>query len=86
MQSAKLSIHTGSEGETGSTFTLINTLNVFFLICAQTEILNSVQTDIHVSLRMKCNNFGDPLTFRVAPSSGQHVHLSSTLVHELMTS
>ncbi len=21
-----------------------------------------------------CNNFGDPLTFAVAPSSGQHVH------------
>ncbi len=28
-------------------------------------------THIHVPLRMSCNNFGDPLTFHLLPSSGQ---------------
>lgn len=28
-------------------------------------------TDIHISLSMNFNHFGDPLTFHLAPSSGQ---------------
>lgn len=35
-------------------------------------------THIHVPLRMKSNNFGDPLTFHSAPSSGENVNLSNT--------
>ncbi len=38
-------------------------------------------TDIHVSLRMNSNNFGAPVTFHVAPPSGQNVNLSNTLVY-----
>ncbi len=41
-----------------------------------------ISTDVHVPLRMKCNDFGDPLTFYLAPSSGQHVHVSNTLVYD----
>ncbi len=29
-------------------------------------------SDIHVPLRMKCNNFGDILTSHIAPSPGQN--------------
>lgn len=36
-------------------------------------------TDIHDSLRMNWNNFDDPLTSPLAPSSGQTFHLSDTL-------
>ncbi len=38
-------------------------------------------TDINVPLKMKNNHFGDPLTFPLAPSSGQNVHFSNTLFH-----
>lgn len=37
--------------------------------------------DIHVSLRMIYNNFGDPLTVHLRLSSGQALNLSSTLVY-----
>ncbi len=39
-------------------------------------------SDIQVPLRMNCKNFGDPLTFHPAPSSGQHVSVSNTLVYD----
>ncbi len=39
-------------------------------------------SDIHVPLKMNCSNFGDPLTFHPAPSSGQHVNVSNTLVYD----
>ncbi len=39
-------------------------------------------SDIHVLLRMTCKNFGDPLTFHLAPSSGQHVNVSNALVYD----
>ncbi len=38
-------------------------------------------SDIHVPLRMNCMYFDDPLTFPLAPSSGQTFYLSSTLVY-----
>ncbi len=39
-------------------------------------------SDVHVPLRMNCKNFGDPLTFHLAPSSGQHVNVSNTLLYD----
>ncbi len=33
-------------------------------------------TQFHVSLRMNCNDFGDPLTFYLAASLGQDFNLS----------
>ncbi len=33
-------------------------------------IMMKFGTDIHVPLWMNCNNFGDPLMFPLAPSSG----------------
>lgn len=33
----------------------------------------------HAPLRINCNNFGDCLTFHLAPSSGQNFNLSNTL-------
>ncbi len=36
---------------------------------------------MHAPLRMNCHDFGDPLTFLLAPSSGQIFHLSNTLVY-----
>ncbi len=36
--------------------------------------------DIHVPPRINCDNFGVPLTFHLAPSSGQN--LSPTLVYD----
>ncbi len=41
-----------------------------------------VMNVVHVSFRMNCKNFDDPLTFPLAPSSGQHVDVSNTLVYE----
>ncbi len=38
--------------------------------------------DIHVPLRMNYNNFGDPLTFHLAPSSGPNFILSNTVVYD----
>ncbi len=38
-------------------------------------------TDIQVPLRMNCNHFDEPLTFHIAPSSGQNFNLSNTLVY-----
>lgn len=32
-------------------------------------------TDIHAPLRTTCYDFGDPLTFHLAPSSGQQIWL-----------
>lgn len=37
-------------------------------------------THIQAPLRMKCSNFGDPLTFHVPPPSDQNLHLPDTLV------
>ncbi len=37
--------------------------------------------DIHGPQRMNCNNF-DPLTFRLAPSSGQKINLSNILAYD----
>ncbi len=34
-------------------------------------------TDIHVPLRMNSNNFGNPLTFHLVPSSGQTFYSSN---------
>ncbi len=47
--------------------------------------------DIHVSLRMNYNDLRDPLTFHMAPSSGQNLNSSNTLIYDqipvkLMTS
>ncbi len=39
-------------------------------------------TDIHVPLRMNCNNFGDLSTFYVAPLLGQNCHLFNSLIYE----
>ncbi len=39
-------------------------------------------THVHASLRINCNNFGDPLTFNLAPSSGQNFNLCNTLVYD----
>ena len=39
-------------------------------------------TSIHVCLRMNFNNFDDPLTFPVSPSSGQSFYWSSTLFND----
>ncbi len=36
-------------------------------------------SEIHVPLRMNCNNFGDSMTFNLAPSSGQSFNVSNTL-------
>ncbi len=41
-------------------------------------------SEIHVSLRMNCNKFGDPLTFHVAPSKGQLFRFCSSLVYDQM--
>ncbi len=35
-------------------------------------------TNIHVPLRMNSNNFGDTLTFHLAPPAGQNLNLSNT--------
>ncbi len=45
---------------------------------------------INAIISMNCNNFGDPLTFHVVPSSSQTFYVSNTLVYdqisaELMT-
>ncbi len=53
-------------------------------------IVTKFGTHIHVTFRMNCNNFGDPLTCYLAPSSGQNLNVSSTVVYdqipaELMT-
>ncbi len=37
-------------------------------------------TDIHRAQKVNPNDFGDPLTFHLAPSSGQNFSLSNTLV------
>ena len=39
-------------------------------------------TDIHVPLKINCNNFGDLLTFHLAPSSSQNL-LETVLVFKL---
>ncbi len=39
-------------------------------------------TDISAPLRMNCNQFGDLLTFPLAPSSGEICNLSKTLVYD----
>ncbi len=39
-------------------------------------------TDIRDPLGMNCNNFSDPSTLHLAPSSGQNLNLSNTLVYE----
>ncbi len=39
-------------------------------------------SDVHVPLRMNCKNFGEPLTFHLAPSSGRHVNVSNTLIYD----
>lgn len=36
-------------------------------------------TDIHGSHKSNPNHFGDPLTFQLTPSSGQHFNLANTL-------
>ncbi len=41
-------------------------------------------THIHVSLRINCDDYGDPLTFHLASSSGQNFSLSNTLVYDQM--
>jgi len=38
--------------------------------------------DIPVPPRMHCDNFGDPLTFHLTPSSDQIYKLSNTLVYD----
>ncbi len=38
--------------------------------------------DIFGSQMMDPNDCGDPLTFHLAPSSGQTLHVSSTLVYD----
>ncbi len=55
------------------------------------QLLNALPFDTHtnVSLRVNCNNFGDTLTFCLAPLSGQNVYLSmfmSKIPVKLMTS
>ncbi len=47
-----------------------------------TRIVMKFSTDIHVPVRMNCNQFADPLTFHTAPSSGQNLSSSNTLVHD----
>ncbi len=37
-------------------------------------------SDLHVLQRMNCDDFGDPLTFHLAPSSGRHVNVSNTFM------
>ncbi len=39
-------------------------------------------TEVPVPLRIKCNKFGDPLTFNPAPSSNQNFNVSNTLVYD----
>lgn len=39
-------------------------------------------TDIHVSHRMNCDNFDDPLTFYLAPPAGQNFNLHKTLDYD----
>ncbi len=33
-------------------------------------------SDIHIPIRMNCNNFGRPLNFHLAPPSGQNIDVS----------
>ncbi len=48
------------------TFTSVNFSTIMWLIFV---IFSEIKTgsDIHVPLRMNCNNSGDPLTFHQAP-------------------
>lgn len=39
-------------------------------------------TDKYFPPRMACNDFDGPLTFHVAPSSGQNFSLSNTLIYD----
>ncbi len=38
--------------------------------------------NVHGALKMKCDHFGDRLTFHLAPPSGQNVILYNTLVYD----
>ena len=39
-------------------------------------------TDIYIPLRTNCNHVGDLITSPLAPSSGQNVNLSSSLIYD----
>lgn len=41
-------------------------------------------TDIHCALMMNPNDFGDPLTFYLAPSAGQIFHLISEIYQPIL--
>ncbi len=60
---------------------LLNRLTLHFVQIMYHQLLAGL-SDFHVSLRMNCNNFGDPLTFHLAPSSRQNFNLSSALVYD----
>ncbi len=47
------------------------------------EIWFRPEGNFHVTLRMTCNNFGDPLTFHLTPSSGQKLYLSKLKANDI---
>ncbi len=53
---------------------------IFSNVSTTTEWIAKFGTDIHVPLRMNCMNFNGPLTFHLAPSSGQNFNLSNAFV------
>ena len=67
-----------------STATNSSKISIISLSTYTVWIGTKCSTNIHVPCRMNLNDFGDPLTFHLAPPSGQNMNCSNILVLDHM--